>query len=169
MVQVIINSSAVDAIPSWFTLVIHSLWMLCCAVRLWHCVWRTLGLNAVAWRQTSCFFCVKTATVHSFISHHVTAVLQPIFVNTCENDLYSLLFVCLVCYILWMENQCYPVRFWWCVLWRDVSCVWDIYILYMYVFIIKKSSERKVLFISTVNNRCSGQLWPTPNIKAEVV
>lgn len=54
----------------------------------------------------------------------------------------------------------------------DVTCpVCEIYIyiLYMYVFIIKKSSERKVLFIGTVNNRCSGQLWPTPNIKAKLV
>lgn len=43
-------------------------------------------------------------------------------------------------------------------------CKIYIYILYMYVF-IKKSSERKVIFISTVDNRCSGQFWPMLNIK----
>lgn len=168
MVQVIINSSAVDVIPSWLKLVIHSLWMLCCAVRLWHCVWRTLGLNAVAWRQTSCFFCVKTATVHSFISHHLTAVLQQIFVNTCENDLYALLLFSL---LYTMDGKpvlsCEVLMV--CIMTWRVLCVRYIYTLYMYVFIIKISSERKVLFIGTVNSRCSGQLWPTPNIKAEVV
>lgn len=150
MVQVIINSSAAE-------LIIHSLWMLCCVVRLWHCVWKTLGQIASAWRLL-CKNCNR------FISHHVTAVLQQIFVKTCENKLYSLLFVEFVIYYGWKPVLSCEVLMVCILTWR-VLCVRYIYILYMYVFIIEKSSETKVLFIGTVNNRCSGQLWPTPNIK----